>query len=179
MNSKVFIIIVVVALASIIGIITVLGQTIFDVSGDGFFSIDNPEEIFPIDIQLDDITVLETSDRESTVLVEFIVTNPNQKSVILPFITYQLYEKDVRVHIGEIGKRLDSMVVGSDYVTLLYDTPVVIRDEIKIKNTGNTPEFWEALSTNTAEWKIVGEATYSLSSMVAGGQQEINFEFSI
>ena len=47
-----------------------------------------------------------------------------------------------------------------------------------IKNTGNTPELWDALTTNTPEWRITGDAFYNLSSMTAGGENELAFEFT-
>jgi hypothetical protein len=177
-NPKVLVIIIIALLAIVVGIVALFGQTLFDGANQGFLpGGDFSEEILPVEIKLKDISILETTQRASTIQVEFTVINPNQKSMILPFVIYQLYEKDVRVHIGEIGKRLDSMMVGSDYIILLHNTPVDIKDEITIRNRGNTPELWDALSSDTAEWKIKGEATYALSSMVAGGQEEIKFEF--
>ncbi len=47
-----------------------------------------------------------------------------------------------------------------------------------IKNTGNTPELWNALTTNTPKWRITGDAFYNLSSMTAGGENELAFEFT-
>lgn len=178
-NPKIFITGIVIALAAVIGIIAISGQSIFnDLSGDGIFSSENkPTEIKPIEIKLKEIKILQVDERSATIAIELIALNPNEKSVILPFISYQLYEKDQRIHSGEIGKRLESMVSGSDYITLLSNKPVTIKDKIILKNTGNTPEFWNDLKSNSTDWRIKGEVVFSLSSMTAGGQNEITFEF--
>jgi len=69
------------------------------------------------------------------------------------------------------------MIESSNYFIILNETPTILKDTITIKNTGNTPELWNALSNNTPQWKIKGEASFNLSSITAGGENEITFEF--
>ena len=74
--------------------------------------------------------------------------------------------------------RADSFVIGSNYFTVLSEKSTVLTDRITIKNTGNTPELWEALTNNSPSWEILGEAHFNLSSMTSGGENIVNFEFS-
>ena len=167
------------ALAIIIGILAVAGPTLFDdISNEGLFS-QNQTTITesPIEIELEDISILEVSDRFATLNISFKVNNPNVTPVILQFIAYQLYEGDKRIHVGQMGERIQGMVGGSNYYTILSESSTVISEEITIKNTGNTPELWSNLSNNSVEWKVVGEALFNLSSMTRGGENEIFFEF--
>lgn len=177
MNPKFFVAAVVVALVAILGAVALSGDLL--VGGLTSNLSDSPEsaDILPIEVQLNDILIQHIDERAADIQIEFEVTNPNTKSVLLPFMSYHLYEGDVRIHAGEIGERLEAMVVGSNYITLLSGQSVTIRDDIGIKNTGNTPELWNALTTDTVEWRVTGEAVYSLSSVTAGGQNEIRFEF--
>ena len=39
---------------------------------------------------------------------------------------------------------------GSNYYTLLRNNSIILRDTITLKNTGNTPELWNALEDDTA-----------------------------
>ena len=165
---------IIISLAAAIGVVATLGQIIFkDTPSDSLTS----SEIIPIGIQLNKISILQVNDRSATIGIEFAVHNPNPKSVILPFVSYQLYADDLRIHSGEIGERLNSMVAGSNYFTLLSNKQIIIKDEFTLKNTGNTAEFWNSLLSNSTKWRVSGTATYALSSMTAGGQNEISFEF--
>lgn len=177
MNPKFFVAAVVVALIAILGAVALSGDLLIGGLTSNLSAAPETAEILPIEIQLKEILIRHIDERSADIQIEFEVSNPNTRSVLLPFMSYHLYEGDVRIHAGEIGERLEAMVVGSNYVTLLSGQSVVVRDDIGLKNTGNMPEFWSALTTGTAEWRVTGEAVYSLSSVTAGGQNEVRFEF--
>jgi LEA14-like dessication related protein len=169
------------AFAIAVGIIAFSGQSfINDVSDKGIFSgsSDSQSSIIPITVELEDLSIVEVTEKHAILKIKFLVSNPNYKSVILPYLKYQLYEDDQKVHVGEIGQRGEGFVVGSNYFTVLSQSSTTISDEIIIKNSGNTPELWSDLTENTANWKITGEAFFNLSSMTTGGENEITFEFT-
>ncbi len=168
------------AFAIIVAIVAFSGPSfIDDVSGGSLFSPSGtPREVLPLEIQLDDISILEVNERAATIEVEFTVTNPNFKSVILHLIKYELYENNVRIAISEIGKRPVGMVDASNYFTILSEKPTTLKDKVTIENTGNLPELWNSLANNTPQWNIKGEAFFNLSSMIAGGENKIIFEFT-
>ena len=63
------------------------------------------------------------------------------------------------------------------------DRPVPIGEKLTITNTGNTPELWEALtawknSDTELNWRISGEAFFNLSSLTAGQENILKFDFS-
>ena len=168
------------AFAIVLGIIGTSGSAIFDdVSGGSIISpSDTPRTATPLEIELEDISIIEVDDKFAHVELEFKVTNPNVKSVILQLIKYELFENDIRVATSEIGERPGGMVIGSNYFTILSEQPTTIRDKLTIKNTGNLPEFWQALQNDNPNWKIKGEASFYLSSITSGGENEIFFEFT-
>ena len=179
MNPKIFVGAVVAGLVIVIGIIGFSGQSfISDVSDEGIFSgSDSSREVLPITIELEDLLIEEVTEKHAIMKIKFLVSNPNQKSVILPFIKYQIYEDDLRVHAGEIGERGGGFVIGSNYITILSHSSTTVSDEIVLRNSGNTPEFWSDLTKGTVNWRITGEAFFNLSSMTTGGENEISFEF--
>jgi len=170
---------VIAAFAIIFGIVAFSGSSIIDDTSGG--SIVSPSEVprqtLPIKFELEDISILEVNDKAATIKVEFKVTNPNFKSVILQVITYELYENDVRIEVSQIGERPVGMLESSNYFIILSDRPTILKDTITIKNSGNFPDFWDALVNNTPQWKIKGVAFFNLSSITAGGENEITFEF--
>ena len=180
MNPRIFVGAVVAGFAVVIGIIAFSGQSfINDVSDEGIFSgsSNTPRDVLPIGIELQEFSIIEVTEKYAVLEIKFLVSNPNLKSVILPYIKYQLYEDDLRVHVGEIGERGGGFVIGSNYITILSEGSTTISDEIILRNTGNTPEFWSSLTDGTVNWKITGEAFFNLSSMTTGGENQITFEF--
>jgi len=165
----------------IIAIVGFSGSTIFDdVSGGGIFSPSGtPREIIPLEVELEEISIIEVTERVATIGVQFKVTNSNFKSVILQLVKYELYENDVRIAISAIGTRPTGMIDTSNYFTILNDNPTILKDKLSIKNTGGSQELWDALSNNTPQWKIKGEAFFNLSSMTSGGENVVTFEFTV
>lgn len=180
MNPRIFVVAGVVGFAVVIGIVASSGQTLIsDISEEGIFSgsSDSPK-VMPITIELEDLSIVEITDRYAVLEIEFLVSNPNFKSVILQYLKYELLEDGVRVYVGQIGERAAGFVIGSSYIQILSQSSTTLSDEIVLKNTGNTPELWSDLTENTANWKIIGEAFFNLSSMTTGGQNEVTFEFT-
>ena len=182
MNPRVIVGIVVAAFAVAIAIVAFSGQTLInDVSDEGIFSSpSNTSNVIPLTVELEDLSIIEVSEQFAVLEIKLLVSNPNAKSVILPYIKYKLYEKSEEdsVYTGEIGERGGGFVIGSNYITILSKSSTIISDEIIIKNTGKTPELWQSMSTNDADWKIIGEAFFNLSSMTTGGENEVTFEFT-
>lgn len=181
LNPKIFVGAAVAVFAIIVGMVAFSGTTfISDVSDTGAFfpSSEQTQTVLPLEIELEDLSILEVTDTAATLEIAFKVNNPNFKSVILQMIKYEIYESGVRVKTGEIGERAEGMVTGSNYFTILKDQPTILRDKMTIKNTGNTPEFWDALTTNSANWRVKGEMFFNLSSMTSGGENQVPFEFT-
>jgi LEA14-like dessication related protein len=180
MNPKIFVGVAVVALAAIIGLVSFSGQSLISDVSEGFLSPSGSFEIQQLQIELESIEIQEVTARAAFLDVKFKVTNPNPKSVILKQIQYALYENDEKIHISTIGERPEGgIVMSSNYITVLSESSITVPDKIEIRNTGNTPEFWDALMGNAQlSWKITGEAFSNLSSMTSGGENEILFELT-
>ena len=180
MNPKIIVGGVVAAFVIVIAALGFTGSLLIDdVTGGNIVSpSETPREAMPLEVELEDISILEVTERAATIEIQFTVTNPNFKSAILQFIAYELFENNLRIHTGQIGERPIGMVEGSNYFTVLSETPTILKDTITVRNTGNTPELWDALSNNSPQWKIKGVASFNLSSITAGGENEIPFEFT-
>lgn len=179
LNPKILLGIIAAVLAGIIGFIGFSGsQFINDVTEGGMVKTSSSAtKILPLEIHLEQLSILSVSEQEATLKIDFKVTNPNYKSAILQVIKYELYESGKRITIQQIGERAEGMVDSSNYFTILSNNPQILSDTFTIKNTGNTPEFWTALSNNNVKWVIKGEAYFNLSSMTSGQENIIPFEF--
>ena len=183
MNPKIFVGIAVAGLAAVLGGILIMGPSIdLDSSIPTSGTSDIPQ-IKPIQIELDEIVVSKISERSATIDVAFEITNPNDRSMIVTTMDYQLYEtgysQSEQLGGGQIGHRAEGMVeFGSNYYTLLGGNSIILRDEIVLKNSGNTPELWSDFESNTNTWKVSGVVFYYLSFMTSGQENELSFEFT-
>ena len=181
MNPRIPVIGVVGAFAVVILIIAYSGTSVIDdTSGEARLGSSSGNVIEPLVIDLDEIIIKDVDERTAYVEIAFKVTNPNYKSVILEMIRYNVYEDGMKIGTKSIGDRAapGGLVSASNYFTILSDRPSIIKDDFTIKNDGNIPELWKALENDTPQWRVSGEAYYNLSSMTAGGENEITFEFT-
>ena len=181
MNPRIPVIGVVGAFAVVILIIAYSGTSVIDdTSGEARLGSSSGTVIEPLVIDLDEIIIKDVYERTAYVEIAFKVTNPNYKSVILEMIRYNVYEDGMKIGTKSIGDRAapGGLVSASNYFTILSDRPSIIKDDFTIKNDGNIPELWKALEDGNPQWRVSGEAYYNLSSMTAGGENEITFEFT-
>ncbi len=179
LNPRIFVGAAVVIVAVIIGAIAFSGQSIIDDTSDRglLASPENPPpSILPLVTTLERLEVAQIDDDAAYIDIGFKVSNPNQRSVILQFVKYQVYEGDLRIHAGQIGDRFQGFVEGSNFYTVLSGSHTVLSETIAIPNTGSSPELWEALSGGDADWRVTGEGYFNLSSMTAGAEQNFTFE---
>jgi len=176
-NSRIFVGAVAGILAVILVVFTLTGTSVVsDVEG-GFFS-PSTQEVLPIEIELFDFSVLEVTEKRATLEIKFKVSNPNFKSVMLQHIKYLVYHNDDRIVIGEIGTAPEGFLASPNYFIILNERPSLIGEKFTITNTGNTPELWETLNKNELNWRVTGQAFFNLSSITAGQENILEFDFS-
>ena len=185
MNRKIFLGVAVAVLIVILGAIgSGVGSIKITESQDEDISeTQSTPQIKPLQIELDDISVTQISERAATIKIAFNIINPNSKSFIVQTLDYQLFEtgysETEQISGGEIGSRPTGMVeFGSNYYVLLGDNSIILKDTIHIKNSGNTPELWTDLKDNTSTWHVTGDVFYNLSSMTSGQENELHFDFT-
>lgn len=180
MNPRIFVMAAVAAIAVVIAAVAFSGQGIInDASDRGLFtSPENPPlSVLPLVASLEKLEVTSIDGDAAYIDVSFKVSNPNQRSVILQLVKYQVYEGDLRIHAGQIGDRFEGFVEGSNFYTVLSGSHTVLSETIVLRNTGNAPELWNTLSEGTPDWRVTGEGYFNLSSMTAGAEQSFTFEF--
>ena len=182
MNPRIPVIGVVGAFAVVILVIAYSGTSIIDDTSSEvrIGSSGGATTIQPLIISLEDIEILDVDERNAFIEISFKVANPNYKGVILEMIRYNVYEDGMKIGTKSIGDRAapGGIVSASNYFTILSDRPSIIKDEFTIKNNGNIPELWSALENGDPQWRVTGEAYYNLSSMTAGQENELTFEFT-
>jgi len=176
-NPRIFVGAVAGILIAIIAVFTLTGTSVIsDVEG-GFFS-PSTQEVLPLTIELFNFSVLEITEKQATLEIKFKVSNPNFKSVMLQHIKYSVYHNDARIAVGGLGTTPEGFLTSPNYFIILNERPSIIGEKFTITNTGNTPELWEALTKNELNWRVSGEAFFNLSSITAGQENILKFDFS-
>ena len=173
--------IIVGATAGVLGVILVVftltgTSVVSDVEG-GFFS-PSTQEVLPLTMDLFDFSVLEVTEKQATLEIKFKVSNPNFKSVMLQHIKYSVYHNDARITTGNLGSAPEGFLASPNYFIILNERPTIVGEKFTIINTGNTPELWETLTKNELNWRVSGEAFFNLSSITAGQENILKFDFS-
>jgi len=177
-NPRIFVGAAAGVLIAILVVFTLTGTSVIsDVEG-GFFSPSTQQQVLPLEMELFDLSILEVTEKQATLEIKFKVSNPNFKSVMLQHIKYSVYHNDDRIVIGEIGTAPEGFLASPNYYIILNERPSLIGEKFTIMNTGNTPELWEALAKNELNWRISGEAFFNLSSITAGQENILKYEFS-
>ena len=178
MNPKIFVIAAIAVLAGVIGIIFISTST-----GDPFDNGSTQEiqnNVKPIKIDLESVEVLQVSDRVAIIEIQFNLDNPNSRSVIAQQLKYSLYGssgiEEYKIYSGQIGKKPEGMVDGSNYYTLLSNSSIILKDKITLESPGNSPELMSILGSNNPSWRVEGDVFFNLSSMTSGQENEIHFE---
>ena len=182
LNSKIFVGAAAGGLAIVLAIIAFSGTLISDVGGGEFAPFQEPE-VLPLQIEFHNLSVLEISEKQATLDIEFIVSNPNFKSVMLQRLKYTVFHDDTRIVAGEVGSSPTGFVDTSNYYLILNERPVTLGEKFIVKNTGDA-ELWEKLEMSLAEgkialnWRITVDAFSNLSSLTSGQENIASFEFT-
>ena len=161
-----------------------MGPTMIVESQDeAFYETQNAIQVEPLQVELDEISVIKISERSATIKIAFKISNPNPAAVIVQTMDYQLFETGFseyeQMSGGQIGSRPEGMVeFGSNYYVLLGDNSIILKDTISLKNSGNTPELWANLEDGSSTWRVTGDVFYNLSSMTSGQENVLHFEFT-
>ena len=171
-----------------VGILIAITVVVTLLPSSGFlknFVQDNPQvpgglkaastEIKPVLVTVNGTSVLSFTNKESTIDTKFDVLNPNNVTVILEAITYDLYENGVLVGHGQIGERLEGALESSNYYTLVEHYTNQLDGKVILENTGNTPELWSAIQKNDTKWSVVGQAYYNTNTVLSGQPGSIGF----
>ena len=184
MNRKIFLGVAVVALITILGGIILVGPTmVVAPQGEILTETRGITQVAPLQVELENLTVTEISERKAKIKIAFKISNPNPRAVIVQTMDYQLFATDYsnseQISGGEIGSRPTGMVeFGSNYYVLLGNNNIILKETIKLKSSENTPELWAILKDSSTSWRISGDVFYNLSSMTSGQENELHFEFT-
>jgi hypothetical protein len=137
----------------------------------------------PLDIKIKNITANNpTDDNISTISIAFDIKNPNQNTILLEGLNYNLYSGNSRIITGSIGSQLISDIFQSQSeYPIIGNGFMVLKDKQnfeKDSETGNSESFNNILNGN-AHYVVNGTVYYKQISNIQsyGGIQQFEGTF--
>lgn len=169
------------------GGIAVAAIAIFFILGSGSIALPGAQQnIAPItvtelQVDLQDIIVQSTDDRNANVQVVFTAHNPNRGTAILETIHYTLHVGQFQMTSGDIGVSPEGFVgsqagtftvVGNSTITL-KDTQVTVRNNL-------TASSWDSMVEGDAQYLVQGHYIYRVTGgnfETTPGEKEFSLTF--
>ncbi|MGB6464540.1 MAG: hypothetical protein WA799_03855 [Nitrosotalea sp.] len=135
-------------------------------------------QVTPLSISYNGTSIVSASEKSATLQTNFYITNPNNTTIILEYITYVIYDDGTVIGHGQVGQAFEDSWEGSNYYPLVAGTSSNMGDSTIIENTGNYPNIWSELEKGTAKITVSGTAYYATKNAFSGSDFTQNFNFT-
>lgn len=130
-----------------------------------------------VKLNLQRVEIVSVDDEMATIEVEFDAFNPNQSSVVLESIRYNLYADGIRVAASEIGERPEGFIAGAGKTFTMYrEFTLTLKDTVEVRNSELLTSIWQKLKDDNVQWRVSG--TFFVTDPVRAGGQELDFDFT-
>ncbi|MDE1875939.1 MAG: hypothetical protein KGH86_03805 [Thaumarchaeota archaeon] len=183
MEKKIFVFVAVIVIVAIIGVIAILPSS--GILKNMFTpNVNTPSaltsvmtEVKPIDIQYNGSTITSIGNTNAVLETKFNLTNPNDNTLIVEMVAYDIYANGVVIGHGQYGERYEGTWESSSYLPLTQHNSEIISVDTQLVNDGNNPQIWSALQNNAVKFRFNGTAYYSTHSAFSGQTYTKDFDF--
>jgi LEA14-like dessication related protein len=134
-------------------------------------------EVKPVIMQYNGSSVLSVTNRDAVIQTKFNMTNPNDNTLIIEMLSYDVYVNGVSIGHGQYGEKYEGASDSSTYLPLTQHNSELITNKAQLLNDGNNPQVWSALQNGTEQIRINGTVYYSTHSPFAGQSYSTDFDF--
>ena len=134
-------------------------------------------EVKPLEMNYNGSSVSSITNRVATIETKFNLTNPNDDTLIIEMLSYDIYVNGVSIGHGQYGEKYEGASDSSTYLPLTQHNSEIITNQAQLTNDGNNPQIWSALQSGTAQIRINGTTYYSTHSPLAGQTYSQDFDF--
>jgi len=129
-------------------------------------------------LSLTSVKIKEIDEDGVTIDVVFDVFNPNENTLVLETIEYDLMANGITLKRSEIGERLQGVVTGTgNTYYLVSELPLTLKDTVQLNKGEIFAPIWSSLQGGDVDWRIKG--VYIITDPVRLGGQENEFDFTL
>lgn len=184
MEKKIFVYAAVIAIVAILAVVAILPSSglfknMFTPNSSTPTALTSVlTEVKPVVIDYNGTSILSVGDRDATIETKFTLTNPNDNTLIIEMVGYDISANGVLIGHGQYGQRYEGSWESSNYLPLTQHNSETITVDTKITNDGNNPQTWSALQSHNVKLHLTGTAYYSTHSAFSGQSYTKDFDFS-
>jgi hypothetical protein len=132
----------------------------------------------PITLSIRDVVPTQINNRTATIEVAFDAHNPNQGTVILEAIQYDISVDGKRIASGNIGNRLEGFLASSaDIYPVIGGGSVILKDKQIAEKIHSTPDAWTKIKEWKASYVVTGTYSYKQLSGLQANSGDRDFKF--
>ena len=163
---------------SAIGIIAVAVVIMILSQGSNFkFNQEAVTEAKDLEISLKNVSITNIDNNNIKVNPIFNVYNPNQGTLILENIHYNVNLQNTRIASGDIGQRPEGFVDSSAGIyPIIGNGPVTLKDEKTIQKDNRIENVWNKITDETSSFQVNGSFAYRQTSSFQAFGGEIDFD---
>ncbi len=184
LEKKIFVFVAVVVIVAMLGVVVILPSSgiiknIFTPNANTPSALTSVmTKVKPIDIQYNGSYITSVGSRNAVLETKFNLTNPNDNTLIVEMVSYEIYANGIVIGHGQYGERYAGGWQGSSYLPLIQHNSEIISVDAKLLNDGNNPDVWSALQNHAVKFRFTGTAYYSTHSAFSGQSYTKDFDFS-
>ena len=183
MDKKILVYVAIGVIVALIGVIAVLPSLGF-LKNMSSNNLNTPSaltsvmsDVKPLVMQYNGSSILSVTNRDAIIETKFNMTNPNDNTLIIEMLSYDVYVNGVSIGHGQYGQKYEGTSESSTYLPLTQHNSALITNKAKIINDGNNPQIWSSLQSGTGQIRINGTVYYSTHSPFAGQSYSKDFDF--
>ena len=162
---------------SAIGIIAVAVVIMILSQGSNFkFNQEAVTEAKDLEISLKNVSITNIDNNNIKINTIFDVYNPNQGTLILENIHYNINLENTRIASGDIGQRPEGFVDSSAGIyPIIGNGTVTLKDEKTIQRDNRIEKVWDNITDETSSFQVNGHFAYRQTSSFQADAGEIDF----
>jgi hypothetical protein len=130
-----------------------------------------------LEISLKNVSITNIDDNNIKVNTIFDVYNPNQGTLILENIHYNVNLENIRIASGDIGQIPEGFVDSSAGIyPIIGNGTVTLKDEKIIQKDNRIENVWNKITDKTSSFQVNGNFAYRQTSSFQADAGEIDFD---
>lgn len=139
-------------------------------------ALDNPQGV---DVSIENVSAERDQDNGINIQIQFRAFNPNESTVILEAITYNLFTNNSRIVSGDIGEKLEGFVASQESVfPIIPNSTITLKDSHRLLPNELAPNNLTEILDGKAHYIINGTYSYKQTSSIQAIGADRDFELT-
>ena len=138
-------------------------------------ALDNPG----VDVSIENVSAERDQDNGINFQIQFRASNPNESTVILEAITYNVFTNNSRIVSGDIGEKLEGFVASQESVfPIIANSTITLKDSHRLLPNELAPNNLTEILDGKAHYIINGTYSYKQTSSIQAIGADRDFELT-